>query len=59
MKRRITLLQPLGAPFEPHQAVLSSSNFAIRDLHAARHDRITLGLDDLPEEVRQDARALI
>lgn len=57
MKRRTTLIQPLGAPFEPDQAVLSSSNLAIRGLDAARHDRITLGLDDLPEEVRQGARA--
>ncbi|KAJ5378727.1 hypothetical protein N7509_011846 [Penicillium cosmopolitanum] len=52
MKRRTTLIQPLGAPFEPDQAVLSSSNLAIRGLDAARHDRITLGLDDLPEELR-------
>ncbi|CAI7676755.1 unnamed protein product [Penicillium pancosmium] len=52
MKRRITFIQPLGAPFEPDQAVLSSSNLAIRGLDAARHDRITLGLDDLPEELR-------
>lgn len=54
MKRRITLVQGPGASFEPQQAVLSSNSLAIRDLDAAREERITLGLDDLSEEVRQN-----
>ena len=49
MKRRITFIQRPDAPFEPHQAVLSSTKLAIRNLSAAREDRITFGLDELPE----------
>ncbi|KAJ5573624.1 uncharacterized protein N7459_008051 [Penicillium hispanicum] len=49
MKRRITFIQRPDAPFEPHQAVLSSAKLAIRDLDATREDRITFGLDELPE----------
>lgn len=49
MKRRITYLQRPDASFEQHQAVLSSAKLAIRDLDAAREDRITFGLDELPE----------
>ncbi|KAJ5182699.1 hypothetical protein N7492_000315 [Penicillium capsulatum] len=52
MKRRLTLIQPVDAPFEPHQATLTASALSIRALDAAREDRITLGLDDLPEELR-------
>lgn len=54
MKRRVTLVQEPGAAFDPKQAVISSSSLKIRDLDSARQERITLGLDDLPEEVRQD-----
>lgn len=53
MKRRITYVQHPDAPFEPHQANLASTGLSIRDLDAAREDRITIELDDLPEEVRR------
>ncbi|KAJ5689090.1 Protein pbn1 [Penicillium macrosclerotiorum] len=52
MKRRITFIQGTESPFEPHQAVLSSSTLSVRALEAAREDRITFDLSDLPEEVR-------
>lgn len=53
MKRRITFVQSHNAPFDSHQAVLTSTSLSIRHLDAVREDRITIGLDELPEEVRQ------
>ncbi|EKV12875.1 Protein pbn1 [Penicillium digitatum PHI26] len=50
MKRRITLIQRVDAGFDPQQAVLTASSLSIRGLDAAREDRITIGLDKLPEE---------
>jgi hypothetical protein len=55
MKRRITFIQRPDAPFEADQTVLTSKSLAIRNLDAAREDRITFGLDDLPHEVRRTA----
>lgn len=52
MKRRVTYVQHPETPFEPHQASLSPSAISIHELDAAREDRITFGLNDLPEEVR-------
>jgi hypothetical protein len=52
MKRRITYIQRINAPFEPQQAVLTSKSLSVRDLDAAREDRITVGLDELPQEVK-------
>lgn len=54
MKRRITFVQHQDTPFEANQAVLTPETLSIRGLDAAREDRITFGLDDLPEEVRGD-----
>ncbi|KAG0155825.1 hypothetical protein PDIDSM_2998 [Penicillium digitatum] len=52
MKRRITLIPRVDAGFDPQQAVLTASSLSIRGLDAAREDRITIGLDKLPEELR-------
>ncbi|KAJ5134650.1 hypothetical protein N7448_000330 [Penicillium atrosanguineum] len=52
MKRRITFIQRPDAPFEADQAALTSKSLTIRNLDAAREDRITFGLDDLPQELR-------
>ncbi|KAJ5775322.1 uncharacterized protein N7511_000333 [Penicillium nucicola] len=52
MKRRITYVQRVNAPFEPEQAVLTSKHLSVRNLDAAREDRITVGLDELPTELR-------
>lgn len=54
MKRRITFVQRQDTPFEADQAVLTPNTLSIRDLDAAREDRITFGLDDLPAEVRSN-----
>ncbi|KUM59026.1 hypothetical protein ACN42_g8108 [Penicillium freii] len=52
MKRRITFVQRVDAGFDPQQAVLTASSLSVRGLDAAREDRITVGLDELPEELR-------
>ncbi|KAJ5795077.1 Glycosylphosphatidylinositol-mannosyltransferase I PIG-X/PBN1 [Penicillium paradoxum] len=52
MKRRITFVQSIDAGFDPQQAVLTTSSLSVRDLDAAREDRITVGLDELPDELR-------
>lgn len=51
MKRRITYIQRQDAPFEADQAVLIANTLSIRNLDAAREDRITFGLEDLPDDV--------
>lgn len=51
MKRRITFVQRQDTPFGADQAVLTPDALAIRGLDAAREDRITFGLDNLPGEV--------
>jgi hypothetical protein len=56
MKRRITYIQRINAPFEPQQAVLTSKSLSVRDLDAAREDRITVGVDELPKEVSKAHR---
>ncbi|KAJ5146264.1 uncharacterized protein N7515_000828 [Penicillium bovifimosum] len=52
MKRRITFVQRVDAAFDPQQAVLTASSLSVHDLDAARQDRITVGLNELPEELR-------
>ncbi|OQE39781.1 hypothetical protein PENCOP_c006G00656 [Penicillium coprophilum] len=52
MKRRITFIQRVDAGFDPEQAVLTASSLSVRNLDAAREDRITVGLDELPTELR-------
>lgn len=59
MKRRITFIQSVNASFDPEQAVLTTSSLSVRDIDAAREDRITVGLDELPEEVRRHCRLKI
>lgn len=51
MKRRITFVQRQDAPFEADQAALTGHTLSIRNLDASREDRLTFGLNDLPEEV--------
>ena len=56
MKQRITFIQRVDAGFDPQQAVLTASSLSVRGLDAAREDRSTAGLDELPEEVSKDCR---
>lgn len=55
MKRRITYIQRNDAAFDPQQAVLTPKSLTIRGLDAAREDRLTFDLNDLPTEVRRTA----
>ncbi|CAG7931465.1 unnamed protein product [Penicillium olsonii] len=52
MKRRITFIQRIDAGFDPQQVVLTSSSLSVRELDAAREDRFTVELDQLPEQLR-------
>lgn len=52
MKRRITFIQREDAAFDPQQAVLTASSLSVRDLDAAREERITVELDQLSEQLR-------
>jgi len=56
MKRRVTYIQRPEAPFAPEQISLYSNSVQIDGLDAAREDRITFDLDDLPEEVGKRTR---
>ena len=51
MRRRTTFLQRHDTSFEPNQAALSSKSLSIRNLDAAREDRLTFTFDELPSEV--------
>ncbi|PYH98991.1 protein pbn1 [Aspergillus ellipticus CBS 707.79] len=52
MKIRITYLQPPSSPFSASQASLSASGLRIQDLDAAREERVTLDVADVPDEAR-------
>lgn len=51
MKRRVTYIQRPEAPYAPEQVSLHSNFVQIDGLDAAREDRITFNLEDLPDEV--------
>lgn len=51
MRRRITLLQHASTPYDPTQAHLSTDALSLRTLDAAREDRTTFALDEIPSEV--------
>lgn len=51
MKERVTFLNHQGQDFEPAQLQLQNDSLRLKSLKAARQDRITLGLDELPQEV--------
>lgn len=53
MNRRITFIQRVDAAFDPQQVALTTSSLNVRGLDAAREDRITVELDQLPEQVRK------
>lgn len=57
VKRRITYIQHPDAPFDQQQVAVTSTAVTIRDLDAAREDRLTFGLDDLSDEVRTQEQA--
>ncbi|KAJ5663384.1 Protein pbn1 [Penicillium longicatenatum] len=56
MKRRVTYIQRPEAPYAPEQVSVRSGSISIDGLDAAREDRITFNLDDLPAEIRAICR---
>ena len=51
MKERITFLHHADHAFDPKQLQLQKDSLRVKSLKAARQDRLTLGLDELPQEV--------
>ena len=52
MKQRITYIVQNPDAFSPEQLDVRRDVFAVKDVEAAKEHRITLGLDELPDEVR-------
>ena len=51
MRSRITFIHAPGDEFDPTQLRLDNDTLHVESLRAAREDRLTLGLDELPQEV--------
>lgn len=51
MKERITFVHPTTHVFHPQQLQLHNDSLHVKSLKAARQDRLTFGLDELPQEV--------
>lgn len=53
MRRRSTFVHDSGLDIDPRQLQLSGNVFKIRELKAAREERLTFGFNELPQEVIQ------
>lgn len=51
MRTRITFMHPPGDQFDPTQLRLENDTLHVESLRAAREDRLTVGLDELPQEL--------
>jgi hypothetical protein len=51
MKQRLTYVVKNPEDFSPEQIEVKDDRFTLKNVHAAKEHRITLGLDELPEEV--------
>lgn len=51
MRRRVTFVQKPDAPFAPDQASLTPDSLTIHHLDALREERLTVGYNEVPEEV--------
>jgi hypothetical protein len=51
MKHRITYLVPNPDDFHPDLLTVEDTSFSVKNLKAAKEHRITLGLNELPQEV--------
>ena len=52
MKERVTFLHGADDALDPKQILLlQKDSLRVKSLRAAREDRLTLGLDELPQEV--------
>ena len=51
MKERITFIQSSGDEFSPQQLQLQNGTLHVKTIKAAREDRLTFSLYELPQEV--------
>jgi hypothetical protein len=51
MRQRITLLHQPEDAVDPASIEVTKDSFKVAGIKAAREDRITLGIDELPEEI--------
>lgn len=51
MRERITFIHGINEEFDPSQLRLNNDTLHITSLKAAREDRLTIGLYELPQEV--------
>lgn len=58
MRRRITFVQRPDSPFDLDQAVLSRASLSVRQVVAAREERVTVGLEEVNEEVSVPAHRM-
>lgn len=50
MRERITFIHGINEEFDPSQLRLNSDTLHINSLKAAREDRLTIDLDELPQD---------
>ena len=53
MRQRVTFFQKPDRPVDPARLQITDSSLAGPDIEAAREERITLALDELPTELRK------
>ena len=51
MRERVTFLHAPDDAFDPEQLQLQNDSLRVQSLKAAREDKLTLGLYELPQEV--------
>ncbi|KAL9007223.1 MAG: hypothetical protein Q9188_000026 [Gyalolechia gomerana] len=55
MKERITFIQPADGNFSPDQLEVGTHALRVKSLKAAREDRLTFSVEELPHEVRNSS----
>ena len=51
MRERITFVHAANGAFEPHQLNVKQEFVRVQSLKAAREDRLTISISELPQEV--------
>lgn len=51
MKERITFIHPQNSPFDPNRLSVGKDVVQLKDLKAAREERLTFSWHELPQEV--------
>lgn len=53
MRQRLTYVAKDAQKFSPDQLIVENQSLTLKDVDAAKEHRITLGLDELPDEVHE------